>query len=75
VFRPLWTVRGSFQIEIPGDSRRPHGVDVCGGFLRPFNTPGTAQQVFLKRGKLGFVYYHSKVVALEIVIRNMLQVS
>jgi len=32
--------------------------------FRPFNAFGASQQVFLKRGQFGFVYQHSKVVAL-----------
>ena len=67
--------RALLQIEIPQDDSRPDRIHVIGGFLCTFNALGARQQVLFNGGKFGFVHYHSKVVALKIVIGNVVHAS
>jgi hypothetical protein len=72
---PRWGSSGvQAKIEIPGDDACSDQVNVLSGLLRPLNALRTRQQVFLKRGQFVFVYNHSKVVALQIVVRNMFHI-
>ena len=65
----------SIRIEVPRDDPCPECVHVYGGLFRPFNALGARQQVFFKRRQFGLIFYHSKVVALKIVIGNMLHIG
>jgi len=59
---------GNIQIEIAQDDRRPDRIHVAGRFFGSFGAPGAGQQVFIDRDKLGFVYDHSKVITLQVVV-------
>lgn len=51
VLERAWVAKWSFQIEVPGDHRRPWRVTVCGDRLGSLSALPTRQQVFLNRGR------------------------
>ena len=61
----------SNRIEVPANDCSANQVNVFSSQFRLFDAGETDQQVFFKRSQFGFFRYHSKVVALKIVIRDM----
>jgi len=56
------------QIEISDYDCASNHVHVLSRFFRPFGAFGARQKMFLERRKLGFVFQHSKVITLQVVV-------